>query len=294
MPIEVRSVVRVAGGLLVKFSHASKEIGLPMTASLFLPTSALALEEALTESADKKFPVLMYLSGLTCTDDNVCQKGGAFAACMAQGVALLCPDTSPRGANCAGEDDSWDLGTGAGFYVDATQAPWNEHYRMYSYVTEELPALLREDFPLCDTRRMGITGHSMGGHGALICALKRPDLFKSVSAFAPICNPCSCPWGRKAFSSYLGSVEAGASYDAALLLTQRQPGTEPLFDNILVDVGAADSFYTQGQLLPEALEAAAAQAGQPLSLRMQPGYDHSYYFVSTFLPEHVEWHAKRL
>jgi len=292
MPVEIKSVVRTAGGLLVKFTHNSEEIGLPMTASLFLPTNALSLNEALADS-ENKYPVLMYLSGLTCTDDNVCQKGGAFSQCMSSGLALLCPDTSPRGANCPGEDDSWDLGTGAGFYVDATAEPWSTHYRMFSYVTEELPALLRGAFPVCDTGRMGVTGHSMGGHGALICALRRPDLFRSVSAFSPICNPVACPWGRKAFAAYLGSAEAGAGHDATALLAKMAPG-EPLFDDILVDVGGADSFLAAGQLLPEALERAALQAGQPLTMRTQPGYDHSYYFVSTFLPEHIRWHAKRL
>jgi len=291
MPVEVKSVVRAGGGLLIKFSHASKEIGLLMNASLFLPTSALSLDALV--GSEERYPVLMFLSGLTCTDENVCQKGGAFNQCMSSGLALLCPDTSPRGANCPGEDDNWDLGTGAGFYVDATEEPWSTHYRMFSYVTSELPTLLREAFPVCDPSRMGVTGHSMGGHGALTSALLRPDVFRSVSAFAPICNPTVCPWGVKAFTAYLGSAAAGAGHDATALLANRAPG-KPLFDDILVDVGDADSFLHAGQLLPEALQHAAQQSGQPLTVRMQPGYDHSYYFVSTFLPEHVRWHAQRL
>ena len=315
LPPTIKSVVRVAGGLLVKFTHESSEIKLPMQASLFLPTStaALDLESARADARDTTFPVLIYLSGLTCTDDNVCLKGGAFQACMTHGVALLCPDTSPRGAGVAGEGDSWDFGTGAGFYLDATATPWKDHYRMYSYVVEELPRLLRTHFGMygCDASRLSITGHSMGGHGALVCAIRNPRLFRSVSAFAPICNPSAsaCAWGTKAFSGYLlGGAEEAADpangYDASILLAAAANtsasseaaagGGGPLFDDILVDIGTADTFLKDGQLRPEALQAAALAASQPLTLRMQAGYDHSYYFVSTFLPEHVAFHAERL
>jgi len=204
-------------------------------------------------------------------------------------MAFVAPDTSPRGAGCAGEDDSWDFGTGAGFYLDATAAPFSAHYRMYSYVTKELPALLREHFPALDADRVGITGHSMGGHGALTVALKNPSAYKSVSAFSPICNPVNCPWGIKAFSGYLSDRSEWGAYDASELLSQ---ATAP-FADILVDVGTGDSFLGP-QLMPEALEQAAAKTGQKLTLRRQEGYDHSYFFISSFIADHVEHHAKYL
>lgn len=286
----ILSVKRVAEGLLVRFSHDSVELKLPSICALFLPTAALDLDNAKTLGGN--FPVLVYLSGLTCTDENVCQKGGAFHALKTHKLAFLCPDTSPRGANVPGEDDSWEFGTGAGFYIDATQPAYSENYRMYSYVTKELPALLSTHFPLlCDITRMGITGHSMGGHGALTCALKNAHLYRSVSALAPISNPSECAIGQKAFIGYLGSVEAGGEYDACKLLNKLE---KPLFDEILIDVGTADNFVLDGTLLPRNLKSAADLAKQPLTLREQEGYDHSYYFVSTFLPEHVAFHALRL
>jgi len=302
MPIEVKSTVRVSGGLLVKFSHASSAVGLPMTASVFLPSGGDAaistLEEAKAEGI--RYPVLMWLSGLTCTDDNVCQKGGVFPALQAHKLALACPDTSPRGAGAPGEEDSWDFGTGAGFYVDATTEGYAMNYRMYTYVTQELPALLQAEFPL-DVTRMGVSGHSMGGHGALVCALRNPGTFRSVSAFAPIAHPCACPWGVKAFTGYLGGVEAGEEYDASLLLAKAPTADDSAasaaaaagFDDILVDVGTADCFLEE-QLQVQSLEQGAERGARKLTLRRQPGYDHSYYFVSTFLPEHVAFHAKRL
>lgn len=233
----------------------------------------------------------MYLSGLTCTDENVCQKSGAFKALSEHQLGFIAPDTSPRGAGITGEADSWDFGVGAGFYLDATNSPWANNYRMYSYITKELPAVIASNFPTLDLTRMGITGHSMGGHGALTIALKNQTMFKSVSAFSPICNPINCPWGKKAFSNYLGpDIETWKEYDASDLLKQNKS----VFDDILIDCGDADSFYKSGQLLPEAFKASAASVGQKVNIRMQEGYDHSYFFISTFIEDHVKFHKDRL
>jgi S-formylglutathione hydrolase len=289
--IEIKSSIRVFGGLLVKFSFESTELGLPTTASIFLPSSAADLH-AVNANEEESFPTLFYLSGLTCTDDNVCMKGCAVFSYLADNkMAMLCPDTSPRGAGAPGEDDSWDFGTGAGFYVDATTDGFKNNYRMYSFVSKELPALLKAEFPCCNDK-FGITGHSMGGHGALQIALKNSTLFRSVSAFAPIANPINCPWGRKAFEGYLGSVDAGEEYDSAMLMAAGIGAGS--FDDILVDVGTADTWLEQGQLRPEDLEAAADKVGQKLTLRRQKGYDHSYFFVSTFIADHIAFHSRYL
>eukprot|EP00600_Ochromonadales_sp_CCMP1393_P004310 CAMPEP_0174991702 /NCGR_PEP_ID=MMETSP0004_2-20121128/22067_1 /TAXON_ID=420556 /ORGANISM="Ochromonas sp., Strain CCMP1393" /LENGTH=278 /DNA_ID=CAMNT_0016245537 /DNA_START=126 /DNA_END=962 /DNA_ORIENTATION=- len=277
-----------------------------MTCAVYLPP-AVAEDEA--SSSSTTVPYLLYLSGLTCNDENVCQKSGIFAKLAEKNIAFVAPDTSPRGAGVPTEDDSWDFGTGAGFYLDATAEPWSKNYRMYSYITKELPEFLASNFPALDNDKVGITGHSMGGHGALTIALKNPTKYKSVSAFAPICNPINCPWGNKAFSGYLSDQKEWKDYDATELLLLllgatgagagagaggAGAGAGAGFADILVDVGTADSFLTGKQLLPEALQAAADQVGQPLTLRYQAGYDHSYYFISSFIGEHVDFHATYL
>lgn len=232
-------------------------------------------------------PVLYFLSGLTCTEENFMVKAGAQQFAARYGLMLVAPDTSPRKTGIPGEDDDWDFGTGAGFYVDATQAPWSQHYRMYSYVTEELPALIAEQFP-AQADRQGICGHSMGGHGALICGLKNPGKYRSVSAFAPIGAPSRCPWGEKAFSHYLSEREAWKTYDASELVHHTQ-----LDFPILIDQGMADPFLAN-QLMPEVFEQACEQAGQSLILNRRQGYDHSYYFIATFIESHLHYHADRL
>lgn len=267
----------VHGGTLRYLKHASATTGTPMTLSVFVP------------AGEGPFPVLIWLSGLTCTEDNFTTKAGAYKAAAEQGVIIVAPDTSPRGEGVA-DDAAYDLGQGAGFYVDATQAPWAPHFRMESYVTGELIELIDAEFPTTKTR--SVFGHSMGGHGALTLALRHPELFKSVSAFAPISSPTRCPWGEKAFSAYLGEDRAEwAKHDAALLI--EGGAAKGVFDDILVDQGDADSFLTD-QLKPELLKAAAEKAGQGLTLRMQPGYDHSYFFMASFVDDHVAFHAKRL
>lgn len=235
-----------------------------------------------------RVPVLYFLSGLTCTEENFMVKAGAQQFAAKHGLLLVVPDTSPRGAGIPGEDDSWDFGTGAGFYLDATQEPWRSHYNMYRYVTQELPALIAAQFPIRPDRQ-GIFGHSMGGHGALICALKNPDRYRSVSAFAPIAAPMRCPWGQKAFSNYLGANQADwRAYDASeLVLTTQLPYP------ILIDQGTADPFL-EPQLMPGVFEQACAKVGQPLNLRMQDGYDHSYYFIASFVADHIAHHAAAL
>jgi len=257
-----------------------------MTAAIFVPSAS---------DAPGPLPVLFYLSGLTCTDENVCQKGTEiFRACQQHQVVLVCPDTSPRGSGTPGESDhGWDFGVGAGFYLDATKDPWCNHFKMYSYIVDEVPQVIRENFgTVADTSRMSITGHSMGGHGALTIALKNPLKFRSVSAFAPICNPMKCPWGNKAFSGYLGEDQTTWEvYDACALVSKQASSS---FDNILVDVGLADNFYKQGQLLPENFHAACSAVGQSVTIRYQEGYDHSYYFISSFAAEHIAFHAERL
>ena len=264
------------GGIQGVYRHASSATGCDMTFGLFLPE----------EAKDGPVPVLWYLSGLTCTHENAMTKAGAQGWAAEQGIALVFPDTSPRGEGVA-DDEAYDLGQGAGFYVNATQAPWAPHFNMWDYVAEELPALLGENFAI-DLDRQGITGHSMGGHGALTLAMNLPGRYKSVSAFAPISNPTASDWGRKQLSAYLGDDESTwAKHDATLLM--REKG----FDGpMLIDTGTSDQFIDL--LKPEALAHAVAEKRQQATLRMQPGYDHSYFFVSTFMEEHVAFHADAL
>ncbi|WP_374569726.1 S-formylglutathione hydrolase [Phenylobacterium sp.] len=278
MAAEILQQHRVHGGTLSYARHASGATGTPMRFSFFQP------------AGEGPFPVLIWLSGLTCTEENFTTKAGAYAAAARHGVAIAAPDTSPRGEGVA-DDPAYDLGQGAGFYVDATEAPWAAHFRMESYVTADFLAVLEESFPV-DPARRSVFGHSMGGHGALTLALRHPQLFRSVSAFAPISSPTQCPWGEKAFLAYLGEDRtAWAEHDAALLI--EAGAAKGRFDDILVDQGTADSFL-EGQLKPELLEAACAKAGQKLTLRMQAGYDHSYFFMTSFIDDHVAWHAERL
>ena len=278
MTIETISQWQSHGGRQGVYRHLSQATGTDMVFSLFLPPGA------------GPFPLVTYLSGLTCTHANVTEKGEYRAACARLGLAFLAPDTSPRSTDAltVADADSYDLGQGAGFYVDATQSPWAPHYRMWSYVTDELPALVAAHFPLAMDQQ-GIMGHSMGGHGALTVALRLPDRYRSVSAFAPIVAPSRVPWGEKAFSAYLGADRARwRGHDAVALIESGHRLPE-----LLVDVGDADPFLAT-ELQPELLEQACRAAGIPLTLRLQPGYDHSYYFISTFMAEHLAWHARRL
>ena len=269
------------GGAQRFYRHESREIGLPMKFSVFLPPQA----------STGSVPALIYLAGLTCNEETFMTKAGAQRLAAELGLALVAPDTSPRGAGVPGEADSWDFGVGAGFYLDATQAPWSTHYRMESYLTAELLPLLAGCLPI-DGQRIGIFGHSMGGHGALTLALRHPGLFKSVSALAPICAPTQCPWGRKAFTGYLGADESGwPAHDASALMGQRTGAAFP--GGILIDQGLADKFLA-AELHPEHFEAACASAGQPLVLRRHAGYDHGYYFVATFMADHLAHHAGQL
>ena len=271
------------GGAQRVYQHASREVGLPMRFSVYLPPQALQ---------GARRPALVYLAGLTCNEDTFMTKAGAQRLAAELGLILVAPDTSPRGAQVPGEADAWDFGVGAGFYLDATQTPWAAHWRMESYLMRELLPLLGEHLPM-DLERVGIFGHSMGGHGALTLALRHPGVFKSVSAFAPIAAPRQCPWGRKAFSGYLGKDEsAWLAHDASALMAAQ--ATPPYPGGILIDQGLADKFLLENQLLPEVFEAACAQVGQPLTLRRQPGYDHGYYFIQTFMADHLAHHAQVL
>ena len=274
--MEVKSENACFGGVQGVYSHASKATGTDMTFGLFLPA----------EAKDGPVPVLWYLSGLTCTHENAMTKAGAQGWAAEQGIALVFPDTSPRGDGVA-NDDAFDMGQGAGFYLNATQAPWAQHFQMWDYIAEDLPALIGAEFSL-DMDRQAITGHSMGGHGALTLAMGLPGRFRSVSAFAPICNPMTSDWGHKQLTGYLGEDEgAWAAHDASLLMAERG------FDGpVLVDTGTSDQFLDL--LKPEALAHAAAARRQQAILRMQPGYDHSYFFVSTFMEDHVTFHAEAL
>lgn len=274
------STNKIFGGWQKVYSHDSTVLGCRMNFAIFLPPQA----------KEEFVPVIYYLAGLTCTEANFIQKAGAQKYASEYGLALVAPDTSPRGLNIPGEDDSWDFGSGAGFYVDATEEPWKKNYKMYSYITKELPALINEKFPILPDRQ-SIMGHSMGGHGALICTLKNPGMYKSISAFAPISNPIQCPWGKKAFSGYLGEDKASWNDWDATELAKKYNGP-PL--DILIDQGKEDNFLKQGQLLPENLLNAAKDAGLPLVLRFQEGYDHSYYFISTFIEDHIKHHVKYL
>ena len=277
MTIENVSENRSHGGTQGVYKHASAETGTDMTFSVFVPPQA----------QDRACPVLWYLSGLTCTHANVTEKGEYRAACAQAGIIFVAPDTSPRGAGVA-DDDAYDMGQGAGFYVDATQEPWTPHFRMRSYVERELPALIAEHFPV-DMDRQGITGHSMGGHGALSIGLRNPATFRSISAFAPIVSPLNCPWGEKALSGYLGDDRAAwREYDACALI---EDGARA--DALLVDQGTGDQFLEE-QLKPQLLADACKDANIPLTLNLRSGYDHSYYFISSFMADHVAWHARRL
>ena len=279
MDLTVNSQQRCFEGTQGFYSHESEACGGTMNFAVFQPPQA---------KGGKKVPLVTYLSGLTCTEANFTEKAGAQRIAAELGVMLLAPDTSPRGAGYPGEDDAYDFGTGAGFYVDATEAPWSDRYRMYSYITKELPALIAEHFPV-DTSHQGIMGHSMGGHGALTLALRHPDLFKSVSAFAPIVAPSQVPWGRKAFSAYLGpDEEAWRAHDACDLLRERKFATQ-----ILVDQGDADPFLEE-QLQTWRLVAVLKETGQSAKVRMQHGYDHSYHFIATFIDDHLRHHARVL
>ncbi len=263
------------------FEHASDVLKCKMKFAVFIPSKA---DEA-------KVPVLYWLSGLTCTEQNFVTKAGAQRCAEEYGLMIVAPDTSPRGCGIEGEDDSWDFGTGAGFYVDSTEEKWKTNYNMYSYVTKELPALVQANFPALPDKQ-SIFGHSMGGHGALVCALKNPGRYVSVSAFAPICNPINCPWGQKAFGGYLGGDrDSWKNWDATELVGNYNG---PPFPYILIDQGKEDKFLTQGQLLPENFVEACRKVSMPVVLRMQEGYDHSYYFIASFMEEHIKQHAQVL
>jgi len=278
--LELVSQHRCFGGWQRYYRHDSAQIGLPMRFSVFLPEAP--------EGA--RLPVLFYLAGLTCTEETFMTKAGAQRFAARHGLMLVAPDTSPRGAGVPGEDDDWDFGTGAGFYLDATAEPWRRHYRMESYVADELFGIACGELP-GDASRAGIFGHSMGGHGALVLALRHPGQYRSVSAFAPIAAPTQCPWGHKAFGGYLGPDQAQwAAHDASRLMAGLR---NPYPRGILVDQGLADNFLAR-QLHPEAFETACRQAGQPLTLRRHEGYDHGYYFISTFIEDHIRFHAERL
>jgi S-formylglutathione hydrolase len=269
---------RVHGGTLSIVRHDSASTGTPMRFSLFLPPGP------------GPFPLLVWLSGLTCTEENFTTKAGAYQSAARAGLAILAPDTSPRGEGVP-NDAAYDLGQGASFYVDATEAPWAEHFQMERYVTRDLLETVHGAFALA-ANRTGIAGHSMGGHGALTLALRHPQLFRSVSAFAPISSPTRCPWGQKALAAYLGQDRAQwSAHDATLLL--ESGAARGRFDDILVDQGLSDSFLAE-QLKPELLETACVAAGQKLTLRRHAGYDHSYYFITSFIADHVAWHAARL
>lgn len=278
--LEVISEHRCFDGVQRFYKHASQEIGLPMRFSVFEPPQA----------KQGRVPVLFYLAGLTCTEETFMIKAGAQRLAAELGMMLVTPDTSPRGADVPGEDDHWDFGTGAGFYVDATEAPWSDHYRMESYVADELFTIVTTQLS-GDAKKVGIFGHSMGGHGALVLALRHPEKYRSVSAFAPIAAPTKCPWGHKAFTGYLGADRSTwEQHDASSLMRQSQC---PFPEGILVDQGLNDQFLAE-QLYPEVLVEACQAVDQPLTLRKHAGYDHGYYFIATFMDDHLRFHAERL
>jgi S-formylglutathione hydrolase len=280
--IELVSEHACFGGLQRFYRHPSQEIGLPMRFSVYLPPQAVE---------GRACPALFYLAGLTCTEETFMIKSGAQQVAAREGLILVAPDTSPRGANLPGEANDWDFGVGAGFYLDALQPPWAQHYRMESYITRELLDIVVGLFAL-DRKRVGVMGHSMGGHGALVLALRHPGLFRSVSAFAPIAAASQVPWGRKAFTGYLGADESMWQHYDATALMQVQPAA-PYPDGILIDQGMNDKFLHE-QLRPDLFEAACSAIGQPLTLRRHPGYAHGYYFISTFVEDHLRHHAQRL
>jgi len=277
MSLETVSEVRSHGGTQGVYTHQSRETGTPMTFAVFVPEHA----------AGAKLPVLWYLSGLTCTHANVMEKGEYRAACAEHGIILVAPDTSPRGDDVP-DEEAYDFGKGAGFYLDAIKEPWTKNYRMRSYIERELPELVAEYFPI-DAERQSIFGHSMGGHGALTTSLRNPGRFRSTSAFSPIVSPMNCPWGHKALGGYIGDDRsAWREYDAVALI---EDGAR--LSDLLVDQGQADNFLDE-QLKTHLLDQACSKAGIPATIRMQEGYDHSYFFISTFMAEHIGWHAKRL
>jgi len=277
--LELLSEHACFGGVQRFYRHDSREIGLPMRFSVFIPANP----------DNARLPALFYLAGLTCNEETFMIKAGAQRHAAEAGMILIAPDTSPRGANIEGESDSWDFGVGAGFYLDATRPEWAKHYRMQSYI-HELRELVIAELPV-DGDRVGIFGHSMGGHGALTLALKNPQAFKSVSAFAPIAAPIKAPWGKKAFTGYLGDdQETWEQYDASVLMSRLQT---PFPSGILIDQGLGDKFLAE-QLYPEVFEAACRNASQPLELRQHPLYDHGYYFIATFIADHIRFHAKNL
>lgn len=277
MSIENLSVNKCFGGWHKQYSHNAKTLNCSMRFAIYLPPQA---------SKENRVPVLYWLSGLTCTDENFMQKAGALRMAAELGIAIVAPDTSPRGDEVA-DDEGYDLGKGAGFYLNATEAPWKKHYQMYDYIVSELPTLIEANFPVLTKR--AIAGHSMGGHGALTIALRNPELYASVSAFSPIVNPMNCPWGEKAFTAYLGTDQSKwRQYDASELMLEATK-----FVPAFVDQGLSDSFLSE-QLKTEVLEAAARKVSYPLQVRMHEGFDHSYYFISSFIDEHLRFHSKHL
>lgn len=278
--MEIISQQRCFNGTQGVFKHQSEVTGTPMRFAFYLPDQV---------KIEGRVPLIWFLSGLTCSEENFTVKAGAQRYASEHGVALIAPDTSPRGAAIEGEEDDYDFGSGAGFYVDATQQPWSKNYRMYSYITDELYKMVSSEFEI-DPNRQSIMGHSMGGHGALTIGLRNTDKFQSISAFSPICAPMQCPWGLKALEGYLGSDKSQWSkYDTVELIKQGHK----VDSEILIDMGDADNFLRE-QLKPELLQQACQQQGQKLHLRMQPGYDHSYFFISSFVGEHIAFHVKQL
>jgi len=276
--LELIAESRCFGGWNRRYRHRSETLDCDMVFTVYLPPAA----------ETGSVPALWWLSGLTCTDENFSHKAGAQRVAGELGIALVVPDTSPRGVDLPGQDDDYDFGSGAGFYLNASQDPWKRHYRMYDYVVSELPEQVTRVLPV--DRRFAVSGHSMGGHGALICAIRNPDRYRSVSAFAPICNPSRSAWGEKAFSGYLGDDrETWSDWDACELI-----GSLGCRHSLLIDQGEADEFLAAGQLRPEALETACIRAGVECTLRRQPGYDHSYFFIATFIEDHLRYHARHL
>ena len=276
--LTLKSEYRCFDGTVAYYTHHSQSCQTEMRFAVYVPPQAQS----------QPVPVLYYLSGLTCTEENFTVKAGAQRYAAQHGIMLVAPDTSPRNTGIEGEDQDWDLGSGAGFYVDATAQPWQKHYRLYSYVVDELPQLIAANFSV--TEKQSIFGHSMGGHGALVCALRNPEKYRSVSAFSPIAAPSRCPWGQKALTAYLGAdKKSWPQYDATALVQEASFGRL-----ILIDQGTADTFYEQQQLLPEVFEEACQKVGQPIALRFQKGYDHSYFFIASFMEDHIRHHAEFL
>jgi S-formylglutathione hydrolase len=280
--VERIAKTRSFGGYIERHKHHSNTTHCDMIFGIYLPPQA----------QQQPVPVLYWLSGLTCNDENFMQKAGAQRVAAELGIAIVCPDTSPRGTDLPGEHDSYDFGSGAGFYLNATQAPWDQHYQMYDYVVDELPTLIQRHFPVTD--KCSISGHSMGGHGALTIALKNPQRYQSVSAFAPISHPINCPWGEKVFSQYLGEDKTQwEQYDTAMLIAKISTHEDDKKIPLLVDQGDADDFLEE-QLQPKTLSVACDTSNHPLTLRMQSDYDHSYFFIASFIEDHLRYHAKYL